>query len=66
MQIKGLKFFFLETGILDLSSKNGESSSILEPKEKETSVMQLQMLFYVKQIQVWNFQQKNVSGNFLF
>ena len=52
MQIKGLKFFFLETGILDLSSKNGESSSILEPKEKETSVMQLKMLFYVKQIQV--------------
>ena len=61
------EILFSQTVILDLSkpgiSKNGRSSSILGPKEKETLFMQLKTFFYVKQIHVSNFQRKGVPGN---
>ena len=61
------EILFSQTVILDLSkpgiSKNGRSSSILGPKEKEASFMQFKTFFYVKEIHVSNFQRKGVPGN---
>ena len=41
----------------------GKGPSILGPKERKTSLMQLKMFFYVKQIHTLIFQRKNVFGN---
>ena len=45
------------------ASYMGKGPSILGPKERKTSLMQLKIFFYVKQIHTLIFQRKNVFGN---